>query len=104
MRNLEISEESLRCSDKVHEALKHAEEVSQKILEISKKSNSLTDGLPKVTKIIEESFGKDFEVSVEPFGIKFSEAVTEKGIEITGTATIAGTFGWFDNIRGDTDR
>lgn len=105
LRELEISEESIRCTDKAHEALKRSDEVSKRVQEISDKTNSLIDGLPQATKIIEESFGKDFEVSIEPFGIKFSEAIVELGgIVDTGTGTVGGTFAWLDNIRPDVDR
>ncbi len=77
----------------------------RKIQEIDIKNNNLTDGLPQVTKLIEESFGRDFEVSIKPFGIEFSEAIVEPaGIEITGTGTVEGTWGWLDNVRPDVDR
>jgi hypothetical protein len=77
----------------------------KRIQETGIETDSLTDGLPKITKIIEESFGTNYDVSIEPFGIKYSEAIVEAevGIMNTGTATIGGTWGSVKNIRLDVD-
>src|SRR5215207_3256044 len=103
MQNLDISEESMKLPDRVRTSLERADETSKKIEKVSTESKSLTDELPKVVKVIEESFGKNFEVSIEPFGIKFSEAIAEGNGLDTGTGTVSGTWGGLDSIRPDVD-
>lgn len=104
LNDLGISEESLKLSPKGLETLKRAEEISKKIQETVSDTDSLTDGLPKITKIIEESIGTNYDVTFEPFGFKFSEeVVADATMGDTHTASIGGTFGSFDMVRPDHD-
>lgn len=104
LQQLGLTEDSLKCPDVAHRALERAEEVCKRIKAVEDAGQVKMKDLPKIVDIVERVFGKDFKVSDEPFGIRFSERVKQMMPEVTGTGTVSGTFGFLDNVRGDVDR
>ena len=65
---------------------------------------SITEVLPLAAELFGKAFGEDYQVSVEPFGVLFSQGVNEMGVEgsirVSGSASFPPCCDWRNDDSG----
>jgi len=90
LSELGMSEDSLRCPEEAHSCLRQGQQLANRIQSIA--TDPIRD-LPKISQLVRDTFGEEFEIKKIPFGIQFREKVKSMGTNWTITGTVALTLG-----------
>jgi hypothetical protein len=86
-----LSWEDIECPREVHEALQRAKKFEDEIGKVAIKPSKKS--ITQLKKLASKHFGKDYEVSLIPFGLKFREHIeVDPGVAWTATGTASVTF------------
>lgn len=98
LRRTKLSHSDLKCPDEVHKAMQRGEAFAKAAATLGSPADDLKKVEP-IKQLAAKHFGKDFEVAVIPFGLKFRERLQPiRGQDWTVTAS--GTITFVDT---DTD-
>ena len=93
--DLGMTVEDFKCPPEVHEAFQRGEVFASEIQGLG--DIPITDLVNKSKRLARKHFGKDFEVALIPFGLRFRERMV---MSAGGTATGSGSVTFLD---GDAD-
>jgi hypothetical protein len=86
-----VSADALSCPDEVHQAIARAERAAEAANALADKSPA--EALPELAAIARGRLGKEATAVKIPFGIRFSEQVSDDvGLDATATGTVECTF------------
>lgn len=87
-----LNPKKLECPKMAHKALERGQAM---VSEVEKAGIVPTDkSMPKLRRIARKHLGKNYIVSLIPFGLKFRERIDSTKLDVTGTAS--GTITWLD--------